>query len=57
MGSIGTGHLVNDTADGLMTIYRIVEVVGHTSQLDAGYVFQAEQLAILHGLDDDILEF
>jgi len=55
--SIGSCHLVYDTGYCLMAVYRIIEVVGQTSEFNIGNVFQTENFTVLKGFDYDILKF
>ena len=54
---IGTGHLINDTGYRLVTVYRIVEGIGQTTQLDVCHISQAEYFTVRQRLDYDVLEF
>ena len=40
-----------------MAVYRIIEVVGQTSEFNIGNVFQTENFTVLKGFDYDILKF
>lgn len=53
---IGSGHLVYDTGHSLVAVYRIVEVIGQTSELYVGNVFHAKHFAVLKSLDNDVLK-
>ena len=53
---IGSGHLVYDTGHSLVAVYRIVEVIGQTSELYVGNVFHAKHFAVFKSLDNDVLK-
>ena len=56
-GSVGTCHLIDNAGYRLMSVYRITEGIGQTSQLDAGYIAQTKNFAVRLCLDDNVFEF
>ena len=54
--SVGSRHLVNDTGNGVVTIYTVDKVVSQTPQLDIGDIFQTQDLTIRQSLYNDLLK-
>ena len=54
--SVGSRHLVNDTGNGVVTIYTVDKVVSQTPQLDIGDIFQTQDLTIRQRLYNDLLK-
>ncbi len=54
--SVGSRHLVNDTGNGVVTIYTVDKVVSQTPQLDIGDIFQTQDLTIRQSLYNYLLK-